>query len=360
VKALAFVLCVASVAASQSTRPFPYLLRISHETFDDYSCALLQTSGAFHLEFAHGVDVKVYEGTTNPEDVLKVQHILERPELAGLSQEQIEEPIVRGRTEKLQLTIYRQHRWQDLFFQSVESELPFKESVEPLVGWLDNLHKLPHKEFSEDAGVQHCLPPTEIALKKRDAEPPPPHSFTSTEWAVKSVLNLPPLASPATSAPAPIRPLLRVYSFAVKTSDARQFCTLIAENGRYRLENHYQKMGKSVSTEVTAGTLNPEELAQLHALLDNPGLLKIRHHEPRGSTVVPMLGDMMNLSIMRQAGEQNVILSSSYGRQFGSFYGGDADTSVARNLTKFLSDHIENRPAEVLQKSAQNNCTELP
>jgi len=362
VKVLAFIVCVASIAASQAApRPFPYVLRISHETFDDYSCALLQASGAFHLEFAHRGDIKVYEGTTSTEDVFKVKQILERPQLAALSQEQVEKPIVRGRIEKLQLTIYRRDRWQDLFFQSVESELPVRESLEALVSWLDGLHKIPHQEFSEDERRENCLPPTEIVLKKRAPNaPPPPQSFMSTGWAVKSVLNIPPLAPPAPTAPAPIRPLLRVYSFAVGTNDARQFCTLIADNGSYRFENHFQKMGKPVSTEVKAGRLGSEELTQLHAILDNPGLLKIRHREPRGSTVVPMLGDMMNLSIIRATGEQNVILSSSYGRQFGSFYGGDADTGVARILTKFLSDQIEKSPAEVLQKPAQNNCTELP
>ena len=360
-KALAFVLCVASIAASQATqRPFPYVLRISHETFDDYSCALLQTSGAFHLEFAHGDDVKVYEGTTSAEDVLKIQQILERPQLAGLFQEQVEEPIVRSRTEKLQLTIYRHDHWQDLFFQSVESEEPFQRALDPLVRWLDDLHRLPHKVFSEDEGKQNCLPPRKIALKKRDPPPPPPQPIASTDWAIKSILKVPTLAPAIPTAPASIRPILRVYSLAVGTREAQQSCALIAENGRYRFENHYQKTGRAVNMGITSGKLNSEELAGLRAILDNPALLKIQHHEPRGSAAVPMLGDMLNLSIMRPEGEQNIILSSSFGRQFGSFYGGDADTSVAHDLTEFLKDHIENAGASILNKSARNDCTELP
>lgn len=356
-----FIASVAALASAQSdSRPYPFLLRISHETFNDYSCALLQTTGAFHLEFARGGDIKVFEGVTSPEDVSKIQRILEGPPLQVLSQEQIEEPIVRSRTEKLQLTIRRHDHLQDLFFQSIESEEPFKHLLEPLVGWLDDLHKLPHKEFSEEEGKQNCLPPREIVLKKRDSFPTPSRSFTPSDWAAKSVLKVPPLAPMAPTKPVPVRPLLRAYSFAVKSSDARQFCTLIADNGRYRFEDRYQKMGKPVNSKITVGVLNSEERAQLLTILDNPRLARIRHHEPRGSTVVPVLGDMLNLTITRPTGDQNIILSSSFGRQFGSFYGGDADIAVAHNLTKFLKDRIENSKAETLDKSARNDCTELP
>ena len=119
-------------------------------------------------------------------------------------------------------------------------------------------------------------------------------------------------------------------------------------------------VGKPVNSRITVGVLNSEERAQLLTILDNPRLAQIRHHEPRGSAAVPMLGDMLNLTITRPTGDQNMILSSSFGRQFGSFYGGDADTAVAHNLTKFLKDHIENSKSETLEKSTRNDCTELP
>jgi len=120
---LSFIILSVSFATSQADSR-SYLLRISHETFDDYSCALLQSNGAFHLEFARGYDIHVFEGAASRENVVRIQAILDRPELSSLLQQQIEEPIVRGRTEKLQLTIYRRDHWQDLFFQSVESEKP--------------------------------------------------------------------------------------------------------------------------------------------------------------------------------------------------------------------------------------------
>jgi hypothetical protein len=358
VKSLAFVILAVSLALCESDpRPYPYLLRISHETYGDYSCALLQTSGAFHLEFAHGGDIKVHEGTTNLEDVKKIQRILEGLELAELSQRQIQEPIFSGRTEKLQLTTYRGDRWQDLFFQTVESEEPFKQSLDPLVEWLDGLRKLPHKEFSEDEGKQNCLPPRKIVLKKRETVTFPEPVATNT-LGTKSALKPPPLVT--SSAMPSATPLLRVLSVVVGASDARQFCALIADNGRFRFENHKQKAGKPVHTEIFAGHLSLEELSQLRSLLDTPALANIQHHEPRGTAAVPMMGDMLNLSIARPGGVQNVILSSRYGREFGTVYGGDGDARSASKLMEFLNRRLPEEKDGMLDKSARNDCTALP
>ena len=357
-KSLAFVILAASFAACESDpRPYPYLLRISHETYDDYSCALLQTSGAFHLEFAHGGDIKVHEGTTNVEDVKKLQRILDEPELAGLSQPQIEEPIFSGRTEKLQLTIYRRDHWEDLFFQSVESEERFKQSLDPIVQWLEALRRLPHKELSEDEGKQNCLPPRKIELKKRDSISFP-DAVATKPLGTKSALKLPPLVTP--SAIPSATPLLRVLSVVVGTSDARQFCALIADTGRFRFENHLQKAGKPVHSEVFAGHLSLDELTQLRSLLDTPALAKIQHHEPRGTAAVPMMGDMLNLAIARPDGVQKIILSSRYGHEFGTVYGGDGDMRSASKLMEFLNRRLPEEKNGMLDKSARNDCTALP
>jgi len=355
---LAFVLTAVSIGVCQAEpSPHQYVFRISHETYGDYSCALLQSNGAFHLEFVHGGDIKVHEGSTAAEDVQKIQRVLDDPKLADLLQREIEEPIVAGRTEKLQLTTYRGDHWQDLFFQSVESEERFKQSIDPLIQWLDKARNLPHKELSEDEGKQNCLPPRKIVLKKRESQPFPEVTPT-TKLGAKSVLKPPPLATP--SAMASATPLLRIVSVAVATADAHQFCALIADNGRFRFENHLQKAGKPVHSEIFAGHLSLEELSQLRTLLDTPSLANIRHREPRGSSAVPVMGNMVNLSIRRPDAVQNIILSSSYGREFGSSYGGDADLRSAGALMEFLNHRLPEEKSGMLDKSARNDCTALP
>jgi len=361
VRTLAFVFLVASTGAAQasSAYQYPYLLRISHKTSDESSCALLQTNGRFHLELARaGGDVKVHEGTTSLEDVEKIQRILEHPELAELSQRQIEEPIFSGRVEQLQLTTFRGDGWQDLFFQSVESEERFKDSIDPLVEWLDALRKLPHKELSEDEGKQNCLPPRKIVLKRREALSFP-DAAAPNPLGIKSALKLPPLVASTPAMPS-ATPLLRVSSVVVGASDARQFCALIADNGRFRYENHLQKAGKPVRTEIFAGHLSLDELSQLRSLLDTPGLANIQHHEPRGTGAVPMMGDMLNLSIARPSGVQEIILSSRYGHEFGTVYGGDADSRSASKLMEFLNHRLPEEKDGLLDASARNECTALP
>src|SRR5438552_722030 len=87
--------------------------------------------------------------------------------------------------------------------------------------------------------------------------------FKVAHPAIKSILKVPALAPAVPTAPASIRPILRVYSLAVRTGEAQQSCALIAENGRYRFENHYQKMGRAVNIGITSGKLNSEELVEL-------------------------------------------------------------------------------------------------
>lgn len=356
---LAFVFLIASVAAAQGGSEYPYLLRISHKTYDDSSCALLQTNGRFHLELAHeGGDVKVHEGTTSLEDVKKVERILEHPGIAGLSQRQIEEPIFSGRFEQLQLTTFRGDGWQDLFFQSLESEERFKDSLDPLLEWLDALHKVPHEELSEDEGKQNCLPPRKIALKTRETFSFP-DAVAPNPLGIKSVLKLPPLVVSTPAIPS-ATPLLRVSSVVVGSGDARQFCALIADNGRFRYENHLQKASKPVRTEIYAGHLSLDELSRLRSLLDTPELANIQHHEPRGTDPVPMMGDMLNLSISRPTGVQEIILSSRYGHEFGTVYGGDADVRSAAKLMEFLNHRLPEEKDGMLDNSARNECTALP
>ena len=357
---LAFLFCAVVTAVSQANKdPNPYLFRISHETPYNYSCALLQKDGAFHLEFARGDNIKVFEGAIDSAQLLRIRQVLDSPPIVTLSLEQIEEPLLRSWNEKLQLTIYRHDYSQELFFESIESEKPFKEPLNFLVRWLDGLPRLPHKEFSEDEGKQNCLPRTEIVLKKRDPNSPPPPVFVPPSSGPRSALNPPPLAPARTAEPSFV-PLLRVDSFAMNGGDARQFCVLVANDGRYRFENRVQKSRKPVNTAIRAGTLGAEQITDLRKVLDAPSLAKIRHREPR-NLVVPILGDILNLSIMRPEGEQKITLTSGFGREVGTVYGGDADISAARDLTRFLREQIEQSEAGTsLDKSARNGCTDLP
>ena len=344
--------------AQADSSSYPYFLRLEHENSEDHLCVLLQTSGAFHLETEQGDSTRIFEGTVGTTGLEQLERDLDHEPLAGLSQRQIEEPLMRSH-DMLQINVFRTDHWQGLLFQSRESQEPFQQSVQPLIRWLHNLHKLSHQEFSEDAARNNCLPPRKIVLKRRavppSAEPSHPSPIIANRIAVtRSPRPEPPQLSGHESVPV----LLHLFSLNKNAEGAHQYCVIIAENGDYRFENRTQKnRSKQVRTDVYRSQITADELQDLQHLLADPALAKIGHHEPPGSSAVPVMGDIMNISITRPNGVQKIILSSGFNRrQMGFFYGGDADLSVARPLLKFLSEHVESNQSGILDPALRNDC----
>jgi hypothetical protein len=358
----AVLLCGIASAQSNSGASYPYLLRLEHSTFTGHSCALLQTTGAFHLEFYHGDDIKVFEGSVPANDLLELEGDLNDESVVDLSQPQVEEPLLSTQIDELQVSIYRGDAWQDLFFRSRDSERPFDRWLQPLVRWLDNLHKLPHRELSEDQGKNNCLPRKPIRLRTRDAGAAPDAATPKTTAQILAIPASRPHPQPAQPRmPRPVPALLRVYSFAVQSGGAHESCVLLGENGMYRFEDRAQKVGKPVNTKIAAGQITPDDLQQLRHILDDPALAAVQHHEPPGHGDVPVIGDLLDITVSRPAGVQHVILSSRFRHpDFVAFYSGDADSSLAQPLLKFLSDHVENNPPGILDPSKRNGCSEAP
>ena len=361
---LAFI--AVSWASGQTTpSPYPYLLRLDHYGLDAHACALLQNTGAFHLEIDHGDEVKVFEGTISGGQLSNIQHDLNTDELALLSQQQIEEPILRTRHDKLQVTIFRGDGWQDLYFRSSDSQQPFKQSLQPLVHWLDGLHRVPHRELSEDAGRNNCLPPTVIALQRRGVVPSPEQDNAKIKMQVfsSSAPSIMKPQSPQLTAmdSRPVQTLLHLFSQEIKSGNARERCFIVAEDGKFRLEDRVQKAGKPVNTEVALGQMGAQDVQHLRQILDDPQLTKIKHREPPGgrNVPVPILGNMLELFIARPSGDQRIVLTSAFGRPaFPAFYGGDADFSAAGHLLKFLDERREKDKAVSQGSVARNGCIE--
>ena len=358
-------ICLASaliwgVAAAQTPRT-RYLLRLDHSNFEGHSCALLQTSGAFHLEIDHGDDVRVFEGSVGAKELTSIQADLNRDALANLTQQQIQEPLIRTRHDEVQLSIFRGDAWQDLFFQSSDSQQPFKSWLQPLVHWLEVLPRLPHRQMSEDEGKNRCLPMGVIALRKRGGAQRESLAPKTTMHVLYGGPTPQPQPPPPPVTVQSVSPLLMLRSLETRSESAHESCVLVGENGMYRFEDRTQKAGKPVRTKIISGQVKPGELQQLHQILDDPGLAAIQHHEPPGHDAVPMMGDKLDITISRPAGDQNFVLSSYYNRpDFPAFYRGDADRSVARPLLKFLSEHVENNTVGVLDPSKRNSCSEAP
>jgi hypothetical protein len=347
-------LILAPTLACAQVELSPYLLRLEHRTIGASSCVLLQKSGFFHLEFDKGDSTKVFEGTLDADQLRRIESELQDNRLETLSQKQIEEPLIRSR-DLLLLNISRDDHWQEVSFLSAESQEPYRQSLEPLVRWLNDLHKLPHKELSEEAGKNNCLAPGKIALKKR--EKGIPHTPVESSPNPAQMTS----ALPSTAQPEPIDPLLRVFSSRVKSDAVREACVLVAANGFYRAEQRAQKVGaKKVETKVTGGRFTPEETSQLRELLNNPAIAGIRHRKTSRMTL-PMSGEMMTLQIYKSSDVQDVVLSSTFNRRdVPFFYSGDGDISSAQPLLKFFDEHVWTAGSGRLDPSLRNGCQSAP
>jgi hypothetical protein len=352
----AVVLAVLSPFAV-ATDDFPYLLRIEHYVSGEQSCALLQKDGAFHLEQENGAAVKVFEGKISPKQLTELETALNHPPLAGLSQEQVEEPLLRTRFDKLQVDIFREGKWQELMFRSSDSQEMFKQSLRPLLRWLDHLPSSAHRELSEDEGKNNCLPPGKIELKSRGATP---RSITPK---IASDQAGAPLHSIATGIPEAGAPqlLLQLHSLERKSGSARERCLVVAEDGNYEVEDRAQRAGEKVNATSAAGALDSAELSELHNVLENRDLANIHHREPpQRSPVVPMLGDMTQIFIRRNSGEQQIVLSSWFGRPvLPSFYAGDADPHRADALLQFIRAHVASSARGKSHPNARHVCKDV-
>ena len=354
-RGLLFVFIAVSIGFAQIDSPaHPYLLRIEHSTFQAHACALLQNSGAFHLEIDSGDRTKVFEGTVRSDELIDILRDLNHDALTNLSQPQIQEPLIVTRHDELRLNVFRAEHGQDLIFESSDSQEPFSGSLQPLVRWLDGLHKLPHRELSEDAGKNNCLPPKTIGFTTRQTAAPP------AQRSLSGVRATPLASQPAapTPEPAAASALLTLHSFTVKAGGANQSCVLVIDDGRYRFEERTQKSGsREVKTQVLRGQITADELRDLQQLLSDPALAKIGHRAPPGKMVVPVMEDLLEISISRPDGMQDIVLSSGFSRrQMGFFYGGDADISTARRLLTFLGEHVENKRSGVWHSVRRNDC----
>lgn len=347
------VLLFACVVSLGETKLTSYLLRVAHENLEGNSCVLLQENGTFHYESGDRYYTRVYEGRVPAPQMSQVNELLQQ--LTTISQQEIEEPLIHGPYDLVDVGFTDGGAWRELLFRTAESQVAFKKSLQPLLEWMNRLHKLPHRQFSEDAGKQNCLPRRRLRLIPRDEfveRPPlpmPKPNFGSRQ---------PELAPKPAAIPAKVTPLLQLGMLTRNSVGARQTCALVASDGQFRFEARAQSTGsKSVKTSFANGRLADADLQTLHSLLDAPALVKLRHHEPPGGMALNIMGQVIELYIARGAGVQELVLTDSTHRNT-FFFAGDGDVSKADGLLKFVHQHFETKAAPGAG-SIRNGCTDL-
>jgi hypothetical protein len=345
------VALLAASAAFSETGDAPYSLRIAHETVNETACVLLQQNGAFHYESGDRDNTRVYEGELTATELAATEASVQT--LATISQDQIDEPLLHGPRDLLDIHFFQNGDVKELLFRSGESQEPFKTRLKPLLQWMDGLRKLPHRELSEDAGKNNCLPRRELVLKRR-------HEVVSQPPLVRAPVagqRIAPPPAPAVEPPG-VTPLVRLELLERNSSGALQRCALVDTDGRYRFELRSQKTGrKDVENRIAQGQVTAEEMQRLQKILDAPALATIRHHEPPDTMPLNIMGSVLELSIVRASGVQELVLTDTQHRNT-FFYAGDGDVSRAKALMQFVRENIEREKQRVTGSSELNGCWE--
>lgn len=361
-KAPAFALLIFATLYARGQKQFdtvtaeesnPLLVRVQQIKDGEFSCLLLRRDNSFHLEYAAGDRVKIHEGALSEAASIQLQALLANQNLATLSQEKIQEPLVSAeRPAELALNIHRHPGpagWQNLLFRTAESQRDFKAEISPFLKWVDFLRKQPHKSLTEEEGRNHCRL-GKIELKARPGN--------------ESFIPFSKTASNQESAPFLVRALTnqtyrRNFGNGLSLEDRVELaCVIVYPGGRYHLETASQRVRESERRSVFEGTLSEAELSGLRQLLEEPGLVASSHRMRPPDVPVHEI-DFTTVFIARPGGIQSL--------NFGTFSGfrghpaseksdTDEDTAVIQPVRNWMQKNLEKRGLPANSQGVTNNC----
>jgi len=343
----------------------PYLLRMQHVTEGEDVCVLLQRNGAYHYERVLPSRAQVYEGLIPDSAIAELQPVINGDELVHLTQDMIPIQLVTYHRDEVDLNLSRGNHWQTLRFVDSDSRKPFRQSLDPLMKWLEKLPGSDHRQLSEDAGKNNCLPPQaeRTDLDKR------PASETQRSPAR-------PAKSSQSGAPAY---LMRIIMDQFGEGQGSRTCVVVYPGGLYHLEKSKQKyyqegiyqpdnadtalQGKT-RADVFEQSLDPGSIASLRGLLDDPALANSQHSSlPVGVRYTD--ADITLLDIPRDMKVQRLAFSNYFGTDGARTRmnaGGianrhiDSANDLLNPLRKWLKKNVDSGKATRLKGIAGNNC----
>jgi hypothetical protein len=338
------------------------LMRMERQTRDEDVCILVRNDGQFHLErVALGLGKsRVFEGTLPGDSMSQLQQMLNVGELKQLSQSQIKMELVGEDLDQLLLSVNRANGWQSLNFTAGKSRKPFKNSVEPLVKWLERNMQQPHP-LPPDTHTSRCMPPKENATESAVQGPPSSMQGPSAESTAQAAKN-----------PYLLR-IIEEHYVADSTTTAVSFqqsydqkvervCIVVYRSGRYRMERSKQALNTAVRADVYHDSLSEGQVQELQKLVEAPEVVKL-DHQTAGVGLKIKEGEIVNLVIPRGTSTQKLSFASYFGvrsQEVGLrdnlHTGIDADLPVVKPLRNWLKANIENRKGSPEKDVPSTTC----
>lgn len=346
-------------AASDNTP----LMRIERQIRVEDTCMLVRNDGQFHLErVVLGLGkTRIFEGNLPADSFSQLQQMLNADELKQLSQSQIKMDLVNEDLDHLLLAVNRANSWQSLNFPTSKSRKPFKNSLDPLVKWLErNMQQ--QNPLPPETALTRCMPPSENATKAATPAGVPglePATAASTAQAAKNPYLL---------------TIVEDHFFADTTTTAVGFrqenvshkaertCVIVYQSGRYRLEKSRQEADAAIKTDVYHDTLGADQIKELRQLLDAPNLVKLQHQRADvGMTVKE--GEIVSVVIPRGAATQRLSFASYFGirtQEAGlrdNLHAGvDAELPTIKPVRSWLKANVEGRKPSIEKNVPSTAC----
>ncbi len=288
-------------ASSQAKTEAAYLLRLERVRNRQGVCVLLRGDGQYHLERHTPDKVRVFEGTLDADETRQLVHIVSGDQLYRLEQKQITDPMLRSDDDQVILAVLRpRDNWQELLFPDPPSREPYRESLVPLLDWLERMQKRKGRELSEEEGRNNCRPFVNLEFAPRPAKKGESRTNNATAATALIAGSTPSVTAPGPqgSVAAEKAYVLRMFDSAFVKGTIEMSCTLVTPSGAYHFVKQSRDVGSSkVHSLVLDGTLNETQIASLRQLLDAPELRSPPSGPRPSELVLPLTGGPAHTAI---------------------------------------------------------------
>ena len=292
----------------------------------------------------------IFEGALDESGLAQLRRLLDNEELTMLRDADIASPLMVDSVDWLQLNVFRGDHWQELHFRDASSRKAFHTTIDPLISWLDAIPRFPHRELSEDAGRNNCLPPKKIELKRRAGMEPESNSTAAGGQTKSEVPGGTALMAPS----GPRSFLLQMTTDNVEGGMVHRTCVVVFANGDSHREEATQQHGGSVKTKVYERTARGAEVAELRQILSSPELKGSQHNAQPENIPVREL-ELVRVSIPRGTGVQKLSFFSYFGAlsQYRNVPNAtDHEIANLKPVQQWISAHAPTK-SEFLQKDAK-------
>jgi hypothetical protein len=333
----------ATISGKMPLREPQPLLRIERLQSGEAVCALVQEDGTYRLEKLVRAKGDMYTGTTAPDQVDLLRRILAEADLRKLSQESIKGDMMTDTLDSLDVAIWRERGWQVLSFRNPSSRRPFKDALDPLLKWFQDLQKKRPSSTKIEGSATRCLPPKEL-----QAQTQPP------------VEGLPVPAS----TPAPFEPayLFRFESSEFSRGILTRTCTVLFSDGTYRLEKRTESIEGSKTDRGYRGRVNTDSLTALKNLLDSQDLKNAVSDSGKQQWAQNV--EKATLSVPRENGIQRLEFASEFNtlgdpRKPGGMSNLGYHTSSQKlldPLKRWMNQHTNKQEGGTAKDETVNDC----